>query len=100
NKEKRKEREFRPSPIVNEMSDEEDNLLKDYRKTGEFSRSRGAEIAPPPTYDYYGPSDSKRKKQDKRPNDVSESIEAGLKYLREQMEKKQSGKRYEDIFLS
>ncbi|XP_044262244.1 coiled-coil domain-containing protein 174 [Tribolium madens] len=82
----------KPEPIVNELSDDE-NESRD--------RGKGAEVAPPPTYDYYGPG--KSKKSQKRPEapNVSDSIEAGLKFLREQMEKKQTtSRRSEDIFLS
>lgn len=81
-------KEFKPRPIVNELSDDEDDR-----------RVRAAEIAPPPTYDYYSPGSSKKSQRPESGN-VSDSIEAGLKYLREQMEKKQgSSRRSEDIFL-
>jgi hypothetical protein len=86
----------KPVPIVNELSDDEsDTLLADYRVA-----SGGVEVAPPPTYDYYGPSDTKRSKKEPQVGNMSDSIEAGLKYLREQLEKKQTGRHSEDIFLS
>jgi hypothetical protein len=85
----------KPVPIVNELSDDEgDTLLADYRVAS------GVEVAPPPTYDYYGPSDTKRSKKEPQVGNMSDSIEAGLKYLREQLEKKQTGRHSEDIFLS
>ncbi|GAB0093723.1 hypothetical protein DMENIID0001_088970 [Sergentomyia squamirostris] len=64
-----------PVPIHNELSDDSDD----------DTRKKGAEFAPPPTYDYYGPSSSK---QSRRPgvsqNELERSIEAGLKFLRDQ----------------
>ncbi|RZC32897.1 coiled-coil domain-containing protein 174 [Asbolus verrucosus] len=75
----------KPVPIVNELSDDEAP-----------ERGRGAEVAPPPIYD--APSDSKRMK---KPENINDSIEAGLKYLREQLEKKQTqNRRANDMFLS
>ncbi|EFA13255.1 coiled-coil domain-containing protein 174 [Tribolium castaneum] len=77
----------KPVPIVNELSDDESETC---------GRGKGAEVAPPSSY-----NDPRRgRKRPEAPN-VSESIEAGLKFLREQMEKKQtSSRRSEDIFLS
>lgn len=52
----------------------------------------GAEIPPPPTFEYYGPSVlglNKRPKQETKPN-LESSIEAGLKFLRNQTDKAQS----------
>lgn len=57
-------------------------------------RRTGAEIAPPSTFEYYGPSGSgeKRKVAGKSADDLENSIMAGLKFLRQQAEKKESRK--------
>lgn len=47
--------------------------------------ARGAEIPPPPTFEYYGPTSAKREKLS-RP-DLEQSIAAGLKFLRNQSDK-------------
>ncbi|XP_059619935.1 coiled-coil domain-containing protein 174 [Phlebotomus argentipes] len=65
-------------PIRNELSDDSDDE----------SRGKRAEIAPPATFDYYGPSSSKQqKRQPMSGMDLERSIEAGLKFLREQSSK-------------
>lgn len=97
------------TPIVNELSDDEDNSSR-YQgsgrnddsdsDSGNSDRRRGVEIAPPPTFDYYGPSGSKRHKTDKKKTNIEDSIAAGLNYLREQTEKKQKPhKRDNDMFI-
>ncbi|CAH0552558.1 unnamed protein product [Brassicogethes aeneus] len=110
-----------PTPIKDECEDGKDRLLADYHKindkyssngsnkdSSKYSssdsdsdneiRGKGAEFAPPPTFDYYGPSSSKKYKPTKS-NNVEDSIEAGLKFLRHQVEKKGSGKHDKDMFL-
>lgn len=96
-----------PTPIENlcEDLDFEDRLLADYNKAAHEERNdkkeginitgtrRGAEIAPPPTYEYYGPSDSKKPKHVKSEVNIQNSIEAGLKFLRKQVEEKQTTSR-------
>lgn len=55
------------------------------------NKRRRAEIAPPPTFDYYGPvSVSKLKAKAANP-DLSDSIEAGLRFLREKSDKSGPG---------
>lgn len=94
-----------PVPIMNELSSDEDQdaLLSDYKvisETNDLSRGKRAEIAPPATYDYYGPTSSKKNRKGPEGGNVSDSIEAGLKFLRQQLEKKESNRRSEDMFLS
>lgn len=64
-------------PIRNELSDDSD----------EDSKQKGAEIAPPATYEYYGPSSSKQSRPGMSQLDLERSIEAGLKFLRDQSSK-------------
>lgn len=55
------------------------------------NKRRRAEIAPPPTFDYYGPTSVSRPKV-KNPNaDIGNSIEAGLRFLREKSDKSGPG---------
>lgn len=94
------------TPIVNELSDNDDNEhykspKHDRSDSDDERRGRGAEIAPPPTFDYYGPSGSKKHKTQHKKENIHDSISAGLKFLREQAEKKQqkSSKRDVDMFI-
>lgn len=96
------------TPIVNELSDDDDYHRKKSNKCDEDSdsdresrRGKGVEIAPPPTFDYYGPSSSKRhNKLEKRKENIEDSITAGLNYLRKQTEQKQRPhKRDDDMFI-
>lgn len=95
----------RRTPIVNELSDDDD-CSSDYQqeKIGDddvdSNRGRGVEIAPPPTFDYYGPGSSKKQKTKPKKDDIEASIAAGLNYLREQTEqKKKPHKRDADMFI-
>ncbi|CAH1131437.1 unnamed protein product [Ceutorhynchus assimilis] len=85
-----------PTPIFNEVEepDYNDALLADYHKimpdNDEQPERKRTEIAPPPTYDYYGASDSKKPKYASGKVNLADSIEAGLKFLRKQAERKSS----------
>lgn len=109
-REKRKSWKRRNSDEYNESKEEstliddelEDRLMSDYKeisKEDKRGRNRGAEIAPPPTFDYYGPSSSKRTR-DKSNVNIEESIEAGLQFIRNQFEKKKKSRELseDDIF--
>lgn len=101
-----------PTPIINECSDSEevdsndgdDRLMQDFRFIGNSSQShnsrgKGVEIAPPASFDYYTPA-SKVKPSTKRKLATEESIEAGLKFLRNEIEKKQTSKGHpSEMFL-
>jgi hypothetical protein len=58
----------------------------------EVVRGKGTEIPPPATFEYYGPSFSTAgQSQSKRSmHDLESSITAGLKYLRQQAEQRES----------
>uniref|UniRef100_A0A6E8VEI1 CCDC174 alpha/beta GRSR domain-containing protein n=1 Tax=Anopheles coluzzii TaxID=1518534 RepID=A0A6E8VEI1_ANOCL len=79
-----------PVPIRNELSDGEAD-----EEAAVLPPRKGAEIEPPATYDYYGPSDAARRSRpaagqtvapENRTN-LEASIEAGLKFLRNQSDK-------------
>ncbi|KAF2885118.1 hypothetical protein ILUMI_21052 [Ignelater luminosus] len=108
----------KPIPIVNECEDfdeVQDRLFDDYKtmrqnskstdsfesdSESESRRGKGIEISPPPTFDYYGPSDTKRTKCSSRKVNLEDSIAAGLKFLRQQVEKKNtSSKHPSEMFL-
>lgn len=68
-------------PIRNEL-EEDEPIPQDIPQ-----RTR-AEVAPPPTFDYYGPSGSKKSNHRAPSNvDLETSIAAGLKFLRDQSDK-------------
>lgn len=71
--------------IENELSD------NDQDETSDSVRKR-CEIAPPPTFEYYGPTSSKQRKLNAQPpQNIESSIAAGLKFLREQSDKGMPG---------
>ncbi|KDR08611.1 hypothetical protein L798_01754 [Zootermopsis nevadensis] len=55
-------------------------------------RGKGAEIPPPPTFEYYGPSFSgtRQEKGKARMNDLESSVTAGLRFLRKQAEEREN----------
>lgn len=58
----------------------------------ESNKRRRAEFAPPPTFEYYGPAITSRPRQPQTAtNDLETSIEAGLRFLREQSDKSATG---------
>nr|XP_022908615.1 coiled-coil domain-containing protein 174 [Onthophagus taurus] len=92
--------QFQRRPIINECSDsnsDSDELMRGSYE--EDKRGKGVEIAPPPTFDYYGPSLSKKLKTSKPKEDIAESITAGLQFLRQQSEKK-GRNRDDDMFVT
>uniref|UniRef100_A0AAG5D4Z4 CCDC174 alpha/beta GRSR domain-containing protein n=1 Tax=Anopheles atroparvus TaxID=41427 RepID=A0AAG5D4Z4_ANOAO len=82
-----------PVPIRNELSDNDGSDTETRQQ--EPRGTKGAEIEPPPTYDYYGPSgataasDAARRKRPATDTKLilEASIEAGLKFLRNQSDK-------------
>lgn len=84
---KRANLEQRGVPIRNELSDDGEEE-EDQRKA-----RGGVEIAPPPTFDYYGPTSAaaggghKVRKPPVSKTSLEASIEAGLKFLRNQSDK-------------
>lgn len=74
-------------PIKNELDGEDFPIEQD-----ESNKRRRAEVAPPPTFDYYGPTSTASKPKSHGNNtDITSSIEAGLKFLREKSDKTAPG---------
>lgn len=73
-------------PIRNELDG--NDFPVDVPEDDDRNKRRRAEFAPPPTFEYYGPSDTKAKRQPPTASgDITASIEAGLRFLREQSDK-------------
>lgn len=84
------------STIINEVdSDEPDQLMQDYAKIAESNKQdrKRAEIAPPSSYE------PDKVEKVRTVTNIAESIDAGLKFLRMQTEKKSSNSRSTDMFL-
>jgi hypothetical protein len=60
--------------------------------SGAAQGRRGAEIPPPASFDYYTPQHKSFQSNKTRANDTEKAIEAGLSFLRQQMEKKSNKK--------
>lgn len=68
-----------PTPIENEISDDESEV---HRRSEERNpEANHAEIAPPPTYDYYGPVPKKFKPEKPFVSDIREAYAQGAKSL-------------------
>lgn len=86
---------FKTTPIVNELNvDSDDDVLADNSKSRENSNRKRTEIAPPASYETY----STKLPTKRASGNISESIDAGLKFLRMQSEKPKKSRR-DDIFL-
>lgn len=81
------EETFESIPIMDEIEDYEQND----RKSKPECR-KGAEIEPPPTFEYYGPVNKKRRREDEKRIDVGESFEVGLQLLKDKADKKDKRK--------
>lgn len=80
---------FKPTPIIDEcVTIPGKSETKFETKSETKPKRKGAEIAPPPTFDYYGPSSTKQQKANTFTN-LEDSIAAGLRFLREKAEFKQ-----------
>lgn len=73
-------------PIRNELDGDDFPLDEN-----DVNKIRRAEIAPPPTFDYYGPASVSRPKKKGVNADIGDSIEAGLRFLREKSDKSGPG---------
>lgn len=88
-----------PIPIVNECDGDSEGGTK-LTNNEDSRRGKGVEFAPPPTYDYYGPSSTKKAKPSCSKGNLVESISAGLQFLRQQAEKKGNSNKHDaDMFL-
>ncbi|KOB64457.1 Uncharacterized protein OBRU01_24240 [Operophtera brumata] len=86
-----------PTPIVNELSDDEGENEVQVR-VNEKRSIDGTEIAPPPTYDYYGPIPKKVKHQKPFTSDIREAYDQGKKSLEAKSSSRQLSKDYDFTF--
>lgn len=79
----------RANSNVKDCIDFDDDQCEEERKNEEQYTRKRAEIPPPPTFDYYGPSSAKRTNinVNNKSQILEEYIAAGLKFLREKAEK-------------
>lgn len=78
------------------VTDSRDNITEEVESRS--SNRRGAEISPPMNFDYFGPTSSKVTRTSNVKNEMNESIEAGLRFLRNQIENKR--KPPKEVFYS
>lgn len=99
---KDRKQEFAPVNFVksNEvfnLNDDEPNKTLFFTSSKKFKRrnqevesvteTKGAAIPPPATFDYYGPTSSKQQRHATKAVNLNASISAGLKFLRDQVDK-------------
>jgi hypothetical protein len=84
---------FNPSKILEEEKNEKSlffSTSKPFKRRNQSpeANQRGAAIPPPATMEYFGPSSSKQSRpRQAPPANLEASISAGLKFLREQVDK-------------
>ncbi|CAK1545687.1 unnamed protein product [Leptosia nina] len=66
-----------PTPIQNELSDEDEDIRRPSKRKNE----NNAEIPPPPTYEYYGPVPKTSKSKTPFNSDIREAFAQGTKSL-------------------
>lgn len=84
------------TPIVNELSDDDDNDAE--VRVIDKRPKDGTEIAPPPTYDYYGPIPKRVKHQKPFDSDIHEAFDQGKKSLETKSSNRQISKDYDFTF--
>lgn len=86
------------TPIVNELSDDESNTALETKNTGNVPSH--SEIAPPATYEYYGPVNKKRIIERPFKSDIREAYAQGSKYLEASNSNRESNipKQYDFMF--
>lgn len=84
--------------IVNELSDIDDDETDREINTKDKRRIDGGEVAPPPTYDYYGPVPKKVKHQKPFQSDLREAYDQGTKSLESKASSRQLSKDYDFSF--
>lgn len=84
-----------PTAIVNELSDDEEDVQR--QSEGNVSCSK-AEISPPPTYEYYGPEAKYRKADKPFKSDIREAMEQGARSLETKESNRKIGKQYDFTF--
>ncbi|XP_053615330.1 coiled-coil domain-containing protein 174 isoform X2 [Plodia interpunctella] len=89
-----------PSPIINELDDDNNGGKNNQNKSEErISDKDHAEIAPPPIYDYYGPPPTKYSKHEKPfKSDIREAYAQGAKSLEVKSNTKKIPRHYDFTF--
>lgn len=87
-----------PTPIENELSDEEDSQGQKSHPQKRKHELEHAEIAPPPTYDYYGPIPKHTRPKKPFESDIREAYAQGAKSLELKGHERQLSKQYDFTF--
>lgn len=85
-----------PVPIVNELEEDGDRIEFKERQ-GKRKGDSGTEIAPPPTYDYYGPAPKHSKVKKPFDSDIREAYAQGVKSLEVKESKRHISDKYDFI---
>lgn len=85
-----------PTPIENELSDDDSSPA--VRPEKRKHNADHTEIAPPPTYDYYGPTPKQQKSQKPFTSDIREAFAQGTKSLEAKCQDRQLSKDYDFTF--
>lgn len=87
-----------PTPILNELSDKDSNTVCEKSQKGVKRMRESSEIAPPPTYEYYGPVPSHKKSKKPFESDIREAYDQGAKSLEPKSSNRQLPKHYDFTF--
>lgn len=87
-----------PTPIVNELIDDDESNIDKINHKQNSNNSSGLEVAPPPTYDYYGPVPKKQKFVKPFESDIREAYAQGAKSLEVKTKSRQISKDYDFMF--
>ncbi|KAM3961204.1 coiled-coil domain-containing protein 174 [Aphomia sociella] len=86
------------TPIVNELDESENNEVQSHRLKKRSHETNHTEIAPPPTYDYYGPVPKHSKHDKPFESDIREAYAQGSKSLETKLSNRQLPKHYDFTF--
>jgi hypothetical protein len=86
-----------PVPIENELSDDDTDGI-DKKAEKRKLNSHHAEVEPPPTYDYYGPTPKYSRSEKPFDSDIREAYAQGTKSLENKSNDRQLSKQYDFTF--
>ncbi|CAH2054569.1 unnamed protein product, partial [Iphiclides podalirius] len=87
-----------PTPIENELSDDENCAEGNERPEKRKSEGNSTEVPPPPTYEYYGPVPKHSKSNKPFHSDLGEAYSQGAKSLEPKASNRQLPKHYDFTF--
>ncbi|XP_050354752.1 coiled-coil domain-containing protein 174 isoform X2 [Nymphalis io] len=87
-----------PTPINNELCDEEDFGMERTKPEKRKCNSGGVEVEPPPTYEYYGPTSKQTRSEKPFTSDLREAMAQGSKSLEPKESTRQLPKCYDFTF--